>query len=370
MKKYFLIIVFLLFIKVDAFATDACDRLVPQYANFVGKVVMGSNLRDYPCISKSNVLGVSIVGDNYTVISKVDGWYQVKLDDSKIYRIRDKAIEKTNNTVTYQSVKEEPVQTIKKVETVEYNGYQLVRADSLIINKLLYKVNKVIQVKGLLYRDSLVSKLSKVLVDGNYSARLIAILYDIKNKIAKIEILSEKKTIINNINNGENIDMNRVRDVWLGRFNTVRNDLGKHSYSYDSKLEKTALEWSQISKDRGDITHKRDLSDSYYDYSKITSWFKDRGVVCKNIGGTTNTENIGYGTFSCKDSECTDELISGIRSTFDFYMGEKYKSYQPHYQSIINTNFTKMGIGIELQEKSNGYYKFYLTVHYCTKLVD
>jgi hypothetical protein len=43
---------------------------------------------------------------------------------------------------------------------------------------------------------------------------------------------------------------------------------------------------------RGEITHKRNEGDVYYDYDKITSWFKDRGVVCKNIYGVTHTENI------------------------------------------------------------------------------
>jgi uncharacterized protein YgiM (DUF1202 family) len=50
------------------------------------------------------VLGTSKVGELYTVISKVDGWYQIKMDSGEIYRIRDQSIVKTSNTVTYEPI--------------------------------------------------------------------------------------------------------------------------------------------------------------------------------------------------------------------------------------------------------------------------
>jgi len=191
MKKYFLIIVLLLFIKVDAFATDACDRLVPQYASFVWKVVMGSNLRDYPCISKSNVLWASRVWDNYAVISKVDGWYQVRLDDWKVYRIRDRAIEKTSNTVTYEPVEEVKEEVSQKINI--YSWYVLTRTDTVLVNKLMYKFNQLIQEKWSDFRDLLLSKLSDLLIDWWYSSRLLAILEEIHNQIIQNEIDLEKK---------------------------------------------------------------------------------------------------------------------------------------------------------------------------------
>lgn len=367
MKKYILLVFLLLsFVKVDVFATDACDRLVPQYANFVWKATFWSNLRDYPCISKSNVLGVSKVGELYTVISKVDGWYQIKTGEGKIYRIRDQAIVQTSNPVIYEPVEE---------KVVENTGYQLTSADRLLVNKFVYKMNIIIQQKWLAYKNLLVNKLSNFLADWKYSTRLIAVLEEIKNQISKIEIVSEKqeesvKYVLNNTYDLENIDISRVKNTWLGWYNDVRSDLWKKAYSYDSTLEKTALDWSQRSADRGEITHKRNEGDDYYDYDIITSWFKDRGVVCKNIYWVTHTENIWYWSFSCNDSECTDELIGWIRSTFDFYMWEKYKSYQPHYESIINSYFTKIWLWIELEEQSNWNYKYYLTVDYCTELID
>jgi uncharacterized protein YgiM (DUF1202 family) len=84
------------------------------------------------------VLGTSKVGELYTVISKVDGWYQIKMDSGEIYRIRDQSIVKTSNTVTYEPIEE---------SVVENTGYQLTGTDNLLINKFMYKVNKIIQQK-------------------------------------------------------------------------------------------------------------------------------------------------------------------------------------------------------------------------------
>ena len=82
--------------------------------------------------------------------------------------------------------------------------------------------------------------------------------------------------------------------------------------------------------------------------------------------GVTYSENIGYGPFNCSESDCTDELIANIRSTFDFYMSEKDQSYRPHYNSVMNAYFKEIGLGITIDESQN---RYYLTVHYGTELL-
>ncbi|MDP3975317.1 MAG: S-layer homology domain-containing protein [bacterium] len=162
-----------------------------------------------------------------------------------------------------------------------------------------------------------------------------------------------------------NIDLSRVRQTWLDWLNGARADQSLAPYSYDDRLHQTALTWSQLSAEKGEMSHQRNPGDSYYDYSKIEQWFKDQGLTFKNVNRVTFTENIGWGTYRCSESDCTDKLIEAIRITFDFYMAEKNKEYKPHYNSIMNQYFQLIGLGIVAR---NG--KYFLTVHYATEITS
>jgi len=50
-------------------------------------------------------------------------------------------------------------------------------------------------------------------------------------------------------------------------------------------------------------------------------------------------------------------------------MWEKNDDYKPHYNSIMNDYFTIMWVWFAI-EKKNNYYEYYLTVHYCTELIN
>ena len=167
------------------------------------------------------------------------------------------------------------------------------------------------------------------------------------------------------------IDLKRIRETWLSWVNEERQKLGLHSYQYDMRLEKTALTWSNISKERGYITHKRDMEDNLlYNYKAITIWFEEQGLKFKNIKGYTFTENIGYGYFKYKTGDYTDEIIKAIHSTFEYYMNEKGKTDKwesAHYRSIIAPFFYFLGLGIALDENNDCYY---LTVHYGSEIED
>ena len=161
----------------------------------------------------------------------------------------------------------------------------------------------------------------------------------------------------------QNIEMEKVRMAWLGWNNEERVKLGLHSYKYNNALNRTAYLWSEYSKNKGEMSHKREGQTEYYDYYKILSWFQNLGVDFVNVKTVTYTENIGWGPFNCTSTDCTQNLIDNIRSTFDFYMEEKNKSYKPHYNSLMNAYFNEIGLGIVF---GNG--KYYLTVHYATEL--
>ncbi|MGE3279008.1 MAG: S-layer homology domain-containing protein [Candidatus Altimarinota bacterium] len=161
-----------------------------------------------------------------------------------------------------------------------------------------------------------------------------------------------------------NIDMQRVRQTWLEWYNGERRTQGLHDYKYNNALNRSAYVWSDFSMQRGELSHKRPGQTAYYDYNMINDWFRNLGLQFENVQRVTHSENIGWGPYSCNDSDCTDELLSTIRSTFDFYMSEKDKAYKPHYNSVMNQYFNEIGLGITV-----GGGKYYLTVHYGTKVL-
>ena len=164
-----------------------------------------------------------------------------------------------------------------------------------------------------------------------------------------------------------NVDMQRVRDAWLGWYNDYRAQSGLLPYSSDPTLERTAGNWSYYAVKRGTIDHKRAWQAPYYDYPAVERWFGNFGVTFENVRGKTFTENIGWGPYRCDEDDCTDELIAAIRTTFEFFLSEKGKSYSPHYNAIVSPAFTRMGMGIGIDPATK---KYYLTAHFATALAS
>lgn len=182
---------------------------------------------------------------------------------------------------------------------------------------------------------------------------------------------SSKSEIENNYKYSDyNIDFGKIKQKWLDLNNNLRRDLWKSEYTYHTKLEETAQEWSETSKQRWEITHKRDKKDSYYNYNKIWKWFKNRGVVCENVKRITFSESIWYGNYSCSWDDCTAKLENGIEKVFNMYLKEKNKKYKPHYKALVSDQFKTIGLWLSITELKKNSYKFFLTVHYCTGVVE
>ncbi|MFA5916877.1 MAG: CAP domain-containing protein [Candidatus Gracilibacteria bacterium] len=264
-------------------------------------------------------------------------------------------------------------------------SYKLTMKDKLLVNDISNKINKFIDIKGDVVTTKYVFTINKTIKKTDKNSKIYQILNGIKANI--VNYTNDKYKQENNITETTKevetkgnyksktnfsdfkIDMTRVRTSWLGFYNEVRKSKLRTTYSYDSKLNDTAEEWVDTSLTRGVISHKRDTNDSYYNYNKINSWFKDRGIVCKNINSITNSENIGRGYYKCSDSnDCTNKLIGGIKQVFDMYMAEKGKSNQVHYESIVKKEFSKIGLGIAIKKLGTNSYEFYITTHFCTQL--
>ena len=168
-----------------------------------------------------------------------------------------------------------------------------------------------------------------------------------------------------NIPSPPNVDMNRVRSEWLTWTNSVRLEQWLSPYSIDTRLNTTAYDWTiEFANSKWSNHHRRNPSDSYYSFSTIDNWFMKRGINPKIINRSKHTENVGFWTYSCSSSDCTNTLIQSIRSTFNFFMSEKGKSYDAHYRSIVQPNFSKIGLSVIVVPEEQ---RYYLTVHYITE---
>lgn len=163
------------------------------------------------------------------------------------------------------------------------------------------------------------------------------------------------------------VDMSSVRQTWLEWNNEVRRDANLPEYTYSSQLHRTANLWSQYMRQSNNMTHNRPGTTAYYDYSAITQWFIDAGLSFANYNRATYSENIGYASYTCTDTDCTAKIISAIRPIFDAYMAEKDlpDGQRGHYDSVMNTQFQKIGLGLATTENL-----VYLTVHYATKITS
>lgn len=208
---------------------------------------------------------------------------------------------------------------------------------------------------------------------------------EVINNEKKEEINNEQKDdskIIINPNIEHNkvyrVDVSRAKERWIWWQNEVRSQLWLINYNVNPKLEKTAQDWANSLKDRWALdvnsVHKRDLSDSYYDYNKIANWMKDRWVVCSNKNRVTFSESVAWSSYYCskEQEDCTYELIDWIKKSFDRYMAEKDRdeNSRPHYNAIISPSFRYQWVAFAIKEKSETNYEVFITTHYCTELVE
>lgn len=149
------------------------------------------------------------------------------------------------------------------------------------------------------------------------------------------------------------VDSDTVRETWLQWINDARAGVWSDPYVLDPYLTNTAQTRANHLRDN-DITqwtHVRE-DEAFRDTDAIRRWFETQGVTPWLF-----TESNGRNVYSCS-RDCTQLLINKIRYTYDFFVGEAGKSYQPHRLSVIEKTYTIMGVGIAA---GNG--KYYLTMH-------
>lgn len=264
--------------------------------------------------------------------------------------------------------------------TLSYSNYSLTSNDTRIIDSFVSKININIINKWDDYKTTISNKLLQIIQSDKYNSRIVSILEEVHTQINYIEEIQLKdennprieridnKVLNNNTYKLENIDISIIKNNWLFWNDEVRNNLWLEPYSYNSILETSALIWSKYSKDKWEISHKREIWDSFYNYTKINNWFSNNGIVCENISWITHTENIWWWGYSCTDWECSDELSQATKRAFDSYLAEKWTTNDAHYRSLTQPYFTQVWLWISLDKISDTYFEYYLTIHYCTQL--
>lgn len=159
------------------------------------------------------------------------------------------------------------------------------------------------------------------------------------------------------------INLQTVKDAWFSWTNATRAQQGLAAYTENEQLNRSGTVWSQYSKSKGSMSHKRPGTSAYYDYYAIQDWFANLGLTFENDSGYTFTENIGHGPYSCSAVDCTQEVIDAMRYSYDYFISEAGKSYAPHWNSIVNTHFKEIGFGLSVDSGS-----YYVTVHYATAI--
>ncbi len=166
----------------------------------------------------------------------------------------------------------------------------------------------------------------------------------------------------------ENIDFDQVRSAWLQWHNDLRATQGLAPYRYHSDLEKSAKSWADqlanLAIKSG--THKRKEADSYYSYASIKERFSDFGIFFPKETGGRNafSESVGYRSFSCASSDCTEALITATKRIFDTFAAEGKNG--AHYKAIMMPHFTQLGLGFQLDSAKK---TIYVVIHYAGDLL-
>ena len=251
-------------------------------------------------------------------------------------------------------------------------AYELTNNDTKIIEIITEKTDD----KTEIFQNNFVDTLELLIKNNDYNNRINTILNEIVKNIQ--DNLSENNTsdtIINNTLSTDSqdqvsINLEQVKNDWLSWNNQVRDDLLLTKYWYNTQLEASATIWSNQANEKWEISHRRNETDSFYDYENINNWFDNNEIVCENIDSITHTENIWWWGYTCTDWECSDELTIAIKRAFDAYMNEKWTDNDAHYRSLTQQHFKNIWLWISIDDQWNNYYEYYLTIHYCTELIQ
>lgn len=162
-----------------------------------------------------------------------------------------------------------------------------------------------------------------------------------------------------------NIDEQKVRETVLLWHNEERYNVWANFYTYNIDLEwsanirATKLANSQKIKN----LHLRNAWDWEYNYDSILNRFSGLWInLPKSVKwGTSFSESIWYGFYKCNKSDCTQELIDAIKTTWTWLIMKEKNYNGSHYRAAVMKHFSQMWIWIAIDKSNN---RYYIVLHY------
>lgn len=200
-----------------------------------------------------------------------------------------------------------------------------------------------------------------------YSLQLLQSFQNLldEESLIQISIQSKKLNLPTLSDNISNIDEQMVRDAILSWHNEEREIMWSNPYSYNLDLEWSANIWADNLAKSGKTKnlHPRNSWDGYYNYSSMFNRFSDLWIEFPYSANwaATFSESIGYNSYKCSKSDCTDDLINAVKKTWTWLI-MKEKSYRwSHYNAATMKHFSQMWAGIAIDYSHN---RYYVVFHY------
>jgi len=193
----------------------------------------------------------------------------------------------------------------------------------------------------------------------------------IKTQIVALNPIASPSVSFSSGMNIPKVDLEKLRQTRLQLHNIEREKKWLTPYRYNTLLEWTATTWANHLANSKKTTwlHKRKNTDPIYSYDSIKQWFLDQWIgfaTKEQHGHALFTENLSYWVYTCKKTDCTEDIIKAIKGTGkswrSFFMSEKWKTYKPHYNAIVG-DFSFVGLWIALVGN-----RYYLVSHYTQTL--
>ena len=197
---------------------------------------------------------------------------------------------------------------------------------------------------------------SQMVNRGQMAEMIYRILEEIKDKPAKTFVFKQTSDLAClDDQMPASVDMDEVRSQWLAWHNEARANRGIKPLALNTGLNYSSSLWAKSNKADGELTHDRPGGQS------LTDWFADVGIEFKKLTGIVYGENLGYRTYRCTTSDCTQEAIEAARFIFDSFMAEEGKAYTGHYDNIVEPDFVDLGLGMAVDSAQEA---LYITTQY------
>lgn len=166
-----------------------------------------------------------------------------------------------------------------------------------------------------------------------------------------------------------NVDIQKVRNAILFWHNEERRSIWANPYTYNLDLEWSAtIRASNLSVSwKTKNLHARNAWDWYYNYNSMTNRFSNLWINFWNAPkwAASFSETVWRNVYKCNKSDCTQEIITAIKKTWDWLIMKEKASNGSHYRAATMKHFTQMWAWIAIDKTNN---RYYIVIHYGVNL--